>query len=110
MLRDLDAAEWLDWRVLETIRPFGERRDDLRTALLAQTIVQAVGSKKADGQPYTAADFLARLDLDDRPVLPPAPKPLPPLRRVQSPEEIEARLDMWMNGSNRIFQEAGGVR
>lgn len=58
----MDAQELLDWQVLEQIDPFGQKRDDLRFAMLASTIVNAQGAKKTDGTTFTAKDFLLNFE------------------------------------------------
>lgn len=85
--------------MLESIDPFGQRRDDYRVAVLAQVIVAALGGKKADGATFTAADFLKYLDFEA-----PAIAPGPP----QTVAEIERRIASWVSGSNRVWQERGG--
>jgi hypothetical protein len=102
LLRALDAEEWLDWRVLESIEPFGPRRDDLRFAVLAQVLVGALGAKKLDGTPFTASDFQRLLDLDDTPRAP-GKAPAPAL--TQTAEEAERRLESWLDGNNRAWIE-----
>jgi len=88
--------------VLESIEPFGPRRDDLRFAVLAQVLVGALGAKKLDGQPFTASDFQRLLDIDETPRAPlEAPPPVP----AQTAEEAERRLDSWLDGNNRAWLE-----
>jgi hypothetical protein len=87
--------------VLETIAPFGQRRDDLRFAGLAQVLVAALGGTKADGTRFTASDFLARLD-EGAPALAPA--------RAQTVAEMEARIATWVGGHNARWRERGGGR
>src|SRR5262245_26929079 len=94
LLRELDAAELLDWQLLESLEPFGERRDDYRAALQTWTIVAALGAKRHDGRPWTLDDF--RLQFDAKPAPPP---------RQQSAAEIERIIRMWVQGSNTVLRE-----
>ena len=59
----MGADEFLDWMAYASIEPIGEKRQDLRFAMLACTIANlvkgAVGSK---GKPSKLEDFLLKFD------------------------------------------------
>lgn len=38
MLRGMSAIQWLHWKAYMSLAPFGEERDDIRAALVAQSI------------------------------------------------------------------------
>lgn len=68
LLRAMDAQELLEWRVLEQVDPWGQRRDDLRIALLSAQIANYLGATRQDGQPVQvealAVDFPDAPDAD----------------------------------------------
>lgn len=56
----MDAYEWSCWQVLAGVDPFGQHRDDWRTAQLASTIANYAGKFLKDHVP--AGDFLMRFE------------------------------------------------
>lgn len=87
LLRRLDAAERLDWQVLEEVDPWGQHRDDYRAALLAWIM---------SGHRNKIEDYL--LDFFRTPLPPPPTK-------KQSQAEQELILRLWVQGSNVSFAE-----
>lgn len=45
MLEEMTLAEWMGWRREYQRRPWGERRDDLRNAVLIMAIAKLAGGK-----------------------------------------------------------------
>lgn len=86
LMSRLDAAERLDWQVLEDIDPWGQRREDYRIGVLAWVLL---GGKKGMLSNYII-DFW---------------RPLPPPPKKQSQVEIETLVKMWIKGSNISFAE-----
>lgn len=70
----MDSAEFTDWQVYDAIDPIGERRADMRMALLCQLIANIHRDPKRGA--YTLDDFLLFRE-------PAAPA---------DPEEVEANL------------------
>lgn len=56
---ELDA-----WRDLEQQDPFGQLREDIRTAAQTSHIAAIAGVKRVTGGPFTAADFLLRFVIE----------------------------------------------
>jgi hypothetical protein len=101
MLRSLTAKQFQEWQVFYDLFPFGERREDLRFALLVDFLARAQGIKKGDGQPYTGDSYLEALFRfgDD--------EPAPPTG--QSLKFMERELLTWMEASNIAFREGKKV-
>lgn len=72
LMQRMSAAEFIEWRLLEQIEPFGDRRSDVQVGLLCALIANIHRGK--DTRPYTITDFVPTWD-------PPAPV------RPQTPEE-----------------------
>lgn len=69
----MSAEEFLEWQAFDAIDPLPDRRADLQFAATTAALMNAL-SKRKDGEPWRAADFL----LFDWPP-PPAPGPAPDL-------------------------------
>jgi hypothetical protein len=89
-LREVDGQELVTWRVLESIDPFGQKRDDIHYARLMALIANVMGSKKTNSKAWTADDFI--LDF--------TPEEQDP---VESAEAIEAIVRRWVDNSNLRF-------
>lgn len=71
----------MEWRVLEVLDPWGQRRDDIRIAKLSLQMAQWLGAKKQDGSPLKVEELLLEFadgSEDDGP--------------TQTPEQIERHL------------------
>jgi hypothetical protein len=76
LLSQIDARELKEWQIFSMIEPFGEERQDLRSAMVCATLANV---NRGKNQPaYKLDDFMLRFD----------PKP------EQSPDEMKAILKM----------------
>lgn len=71
-MQRMSAAEFMEWRLLEQIEPFGDRRSDVGAAMICTTLANIHRGEKT--KPYSLSDFIPQWD-------PPAPA------RAQTPEE-----------------------
>jgi hypothetical protein len=55
MLDGMSADQFVGWLAYTTIEPFGEERDDLRSAIIASTVAN---SQRAKGKAFTVDDFM----------------------------------------------------
>lgn len=55
--REIDSAEFSEWIAFNDIEPFGEERDDLRSAIVAATIANIFRGK---GPAHKVADFMPK--------------------------------------------------
>jgi len=63
MLGRIDSRELSEWVAYASIEPFGEKRQDLRFAKLAGTIVEVVkAAVGAKGEPSKIEDFMLKFD------------------------------------------------
>jgi hypothetical protein len=53
----VSSRELTEWQEYAKLEPFGEERDDIRIALLCQTMAN-MWAKKSDGSAFTISDFL----------------------------------------------------
>ena len=71
--REIDSAEFAEWMAYDRLDPIGQWRDDLRMAILASTIANAMdglgqlvigvaGGHPSPRQPFTIEDFLPSFD------------------------------------------------
>lgn len=72
LMQRMSAAEFMEWRLLEQIEPFGDRRADVGAAMICATIANVNRGEKT--KPYQTTDFIPRWD-------PPSPA------RPQTPED-----------------------
>jgi hypothetical protein len=93
MLRRITPQQFEELLTYSELEPFGEDRMDLRFAMLASSIVGAVGGTAVGGKPYTPSDFLRSMQFDQV-------GEEKPVAKVQSPEYIEGLLTVWIDGSN----------
>ena len=94
----MPAQELLDWKVLEDIEPWGQRRDDWRFAVLSSVVAKGAGITKADGKTqFTAADFLLDTLLE--------PMETAPTKQPQSTEQIESMFRMAVAANNAFWQK-----
>lgn len=91
----MTASEMIDWEVLEDVDPWGQRREDYRTAMLCAVIMNAGGWRKTgSSKPFTEDDFM--LDF--------LPRSIAVVN--QNAQVIEAELKAWIKSSNAAFKEA----
>lgn len=75
--------ELMDWREFySTVEPFGERRADLRTALLCTIFAEPNRDKKKKKEPYKISDFM--LFKDEEQDTGKTPSPLPSTQPVRA--------------------------
>ena len=99
LLRATDSAELLEWRVLEGLDPWGQRRDDWRMARLAAQLAAFLGAKNADGKVPTADELVltfAEPTGDDE-------------TEGQTPDEIARHLAAWVTAHNAGAARKGGT-
>lgn len=77
MLGRISSREISEWQVYEEHEPFGERRMDLRIAMLAHTIANAMGKPKGGGK-FKLESFLLDFDRVWADLLAKAPEPNAP--------------------------------
>lgn len=74
--REVSQREFLEWRALERIEPFGERRADLRAAMIACVTANAWRAKGVKA--FEVDDFMLKFEEKEP--------------RVASPAELKAKL------------------
>lgn len=77
----MSSREFARWKAFDRLEPIGEQRADIRAALIAQTVANALGAGK---KPFKLSDFLLQFEADDE-------------------ESRSARLLDKVRGINRIF-------
>lgn len=65
MLAVIPAPELDDWRELEGVDPWGQHRDDIRTALQTAQFASIMGAKRITGGPFTSGDFLLTFEVPE---------------------------------------------
>lgn len=62
LLAELSSPQIAEWMAYFAIEPFGERRADLRAAIIAATIANAQRAK--DSRPFKPQDFMPDFEAD----------------------------------------------
>ena len=92
----MTAEELLDWKVLEDIEPWGQRREDWRFAQLCSVIAKGLGITKADGKTsFKIEDFLLDSVLEPMEAAP---------AKQQSADQIEAMFRMAVAANNAFWK------
>lgn len=65
LLWRMSGAEIREWELYEQVEPFGERRADVRAALVASVIANANRDAKKKPSPFTIDDFMPFKEADD---------------------------------------------
>lgn len=73
---------------MEQNAPWGQRRDDLRFALLSLVLMKAHGFTHATGREFIVDDFLLNIDAVE----------LPPMA-----DDLEARFSLYVAGQNTKY-------
>jgi hypothetical protein len=60
MLRSISSEQFLEWMQYDTIEPFGEWRDDWRSAEIVTMIANVNRDSKKKREPYRTTDFLVK--------------------------------------------------
>jgi len=60
MLHEMSFREFLDWQTYAELEPFGEHRQDIRTAHIVSTLANIWRDPKKQRQPYTIEQFMLR--------------------------------------------------
>lgn len=70
LLQRTTSLELTEWRAYYTVEPFGPERDDIRAAIIAQTVYNAIGPLVAGKRfrPESLDQFVPKFRLDDRPI------------------------------------------
>lgn len=76
----------MEWKLLERVDPFGEKREDYRNAHLCAQLANLMAPRK--GQPYRAEDFLLEF------------KDATQVAEEQTQEQIEAMIKTWVAAAN----------
>lgn len=92
MLREISYRQFLEWIEFYALEPFGEERDDHRSAQIVQAIVNANRDLKYYPNPFKREDFLLGFG-DYRP--PEAPK--------QTVAQMTLYLDSWILANNAMI-------
>jgi hypothetical protein len=91
----MPASEEDRWMQLEGVDPWGQVRDDLRTAHQSAHIAALLGAKRLTGGPFTAEDFVLKFTI-------PEPKTVEQTEeeKQRSVHRMEQRLLMWARAHN----------
>lgn len=98
MLSVMTGPELDAWRELEQQDPYGQLREDIRTAAQTAQFAAIQGAKRITGGPFTAADFLLRFEIK------------PPKTAEETEEEKTARVQRmermlltWVRAHNSAY-------
>lgn len=106
MLEEMSWDQFLEWNAFDALEPFGEEREDFRSASVRQTITNVLGSLHVPNyQQMPLRDFL--LGFGDSGALAAAPV-VAPAKAAAKVEFIEMVIGAWCSGQNRIVAEGGG--
>ena len=64
LLSSLSSRQLTEWMAYDQLEPFGERRADLRMAVLASLIANANRDPDKRREPFTPADFMPRFEAE----------------------------------------------
>jgi len=62
LLSQISSRELSEWAAYYSIEPFGERREDLRAAMMACTIANAAGGRGKNKPAFKLKDFLLNFE------------------------------------------------
>lgn len=65
LLSRMSGSEIREWELYEQIEPFGERRADVRAAMIASVIANANRDPKRKPSPFTIDDFMPFKEADN---------------------------------------------
>jgi hypothetical protein len=65
LLDRMDSRELTAWQLFSAIEPIGDRRADLRAAMIASVLANANRDPDKQANPFELADFLVYQDADD---------------------------------------------
>jgi hypothetical protein len=65
LLSRISSRELAEWQAFSLLEPFGERRADLRAAIIASTIANANRDKDKKPEPFTPHDFMPNYETKD---------------------------------------------
>lgn len=94
---EVPAREQLDWQVLESIDPWGQKRDDARFAMLCSAVMNAAGARKANGERFTVSDFILKFE------------PKEQKQEQQTPEQIESMFRMMVAANNAFWAKKNRI-
>lgn len=66
-MEQLDSKELSEWIAFSKLEPFGEEREDLRTALICCTIANVNRDPKKKPTPFEVSDFMPKFEDDKEP-------------------------------------------
>lgn len=84
---EIDSAEFCYWQAYDRLNPIGERRADMRAALVAHVVANA---HRTRGRPFTVEDFLLRFNTSEV---------------TQTPDTLRANLERWAKGINAQYEK-----
>lgn len=62
LLAQMSSRELTEWQAFFALEPFGEQRDDLRSAIVAATVANASRDAKRRPEPFEVGDFMPRFE------------------------------------------------
>jgi hypothetical protein len=93
MLRSMTWEQFLEWRTFENLEPFGEERNDYRSAHIVQTLVNLARDAKKYPNGFPLSEFL--LGWGDMPVA---------MKQPQDVKTLELHIDTWIAGHNLALE------
>ena len=91
----MSVAEFIEWQILESLEPFGDRRADIHAGIIAATIANV--NRSAETPAFTPFQFIEHLwALDNPPERPTEPT----VRRDMSDQELVAFMHMLVKTTN----------
>ena len=90
----MSSSEYLDWKILEAVDPWGQTRLDWLFADLKEWIGICLGVKRADGSKFLAKQLLISFRDGSE-------------ETSQSPERIEALMKIYASVWNASWKERG---
>lgn len=58
----VDSHEFAEWMAYDRLEPFGPKRDDMRSAIIASILANVYRDKKRKPSPFTVEDFMPDFD------------------------------------------------
>ena len=65
LLSEISSRELSEWMAYERLEPFGEKRADLRSAIVASTVANTARDEKKRRRPYTPEEFMPAFQAED---------------------------------------------
>lgn len=62
LLAQMSSRELTEWQAFFSLEPFGELRDDLRSAIVAATVANSSRDPKRRPDPFEVGDFMPRFE------------------------------------------------